>query len=291
LLRIIRRDPGKVRRLSGRFADRVALITGAARGQGRSHAQRLAEEGADIIALDICAQIESVDYPMSTPADLAETARMVTALGRRVITAQVDVRDLSAMQMAVASAVADLGRLDVVSANAGIFSVGPEAHLITEQRWRDVIDTNLTGMWHTAKVTVPHLLRGGGGSITFTSSAAGLRGYPNIAHYLSSKHGVVGLMRGLALELAGRGIRVNSIHPSQVDTGMLIHDSVFRMFLPNKDNPTVEDFAPISQTMNAMPVPWVNVIDVSHALAFLASDEARYITGVALPVDAGASIR
>jgi (+)-trans-carveol dehydrogenase/(-)-trans-carveol dehydrogenase len=140
-------------------------------------------------------------------------------------------------------------------------------------------------------VTIPHLLNGRGGSITFTSSAAGLRGYPNIAHYLSSKHGVVGLMRGLALELAGRGIRVNSIHPSQVDTGMLIHDSVFRMFLPEVENPTVADFAPISQAMNAMPVPWVNAIDVSHALAFLASDEARYITGVALPVDAGATIR
>lgn len=277
--------------MPGRFTDRVALITGAARGQGRSHAQRLAEEGADIVALDICAQIESVDYPMSTPADLAETAEIVTALGRRVVTAQVDVRDLSALQTAVDAAVIDLGRLDIVSANAGVFSVGPEAHLIPEQRWRDVIDTNLTGMWHTAKVTIPHLLNGRGGSITFTSSAAGLRGYPNIAHYLSSKHGVVGLMRGLALELAGRGIRVNSIHPSQVDTGMLIHDSVFRMFLPEAENPTVEDFAPISQAMNAMPVPWVNAIDVSHALAFLASDEARYITGVALPVDAGATIR
>jgi SDR family mycofactocin-dependent oxidoreductase len=278
--------------VSRRLDGKVALITGAARGQGRSHAVRLAQEGADIIAIDLCAQIKSVSYPMATPGDLAQTVNLVEAQGQRILGLEADVRSLAALTAAVEHGRAEFGRLDIVSANAGIFSVGPEAHKIPEDTWRDVIDTDLTGAWHTAKATIPWLIEGQrGGSITLTSSAAGLRGYANVSHYVSAKHGLVGLMRSLALELAPHRIRVNSLHPSQVNTEMILHESTFKLFAPDVAHPTEADFAPVSQAMNALPTPWVEPIDVSNALLFLASEEARFITGVALPVDAGAVIK
>ncbi|HEY3749237.1 MAG TPA: mycofactocin-coupled SDR family oxidoreductase [Pseudonocardiaceae bacterium] len=277
--------------MTGRVAGKVAFITGAARGQGRSHAIRLAQEGADIIAVDLCGQVGSVPYPMSTPDDLAETVKEVEALDRRIIATQADVRDVGALRAAVDDGVAQLGRLDIVSANAGISSVGPAADL-PEQTWRDMIDINLTGVWHTAKVAIPHLIAGGrGGAIVLTSSAAGLMAYPNVAHYVSAKHGVVGLMRTLALELAPHSIRVNSIHPTQVDTAMIMNEPTWKLFSPDIEHPTIEDFTPVSQAMNALPIPWVEPVDISNALLWLASDEARYVTGVALPVDAGAVIK
>src|ERR1700730_4124464 len=197
--------------MAGRVAGKVAFITGAARGQGRSHAIRLAQEGADIIAVDLAGQIGSVPYPMATPDDLAETVKEVEALDRRIVATQADVRDYAAVKAALDDGVAQLGRLDIVSANAGISSVGPAVEL-PEQTWQDMIDTNLTGVWHTAKAAIPHLIAGGrGGSIVLTSSAAGLMAYPNVAHYVSAKHGVVGLMKTLALELAPHMIRVNSV--------------------------------------------------------------------------------
>jgi NAD(P)-dependent dehydrogenase (short-subunit alcohol dehydrogenase family) len=178
-----------------------------------------------------------------------------------------------------------------VSANAGIASFGQAADL-SEQSWQDMIDINLTGVWHTAKATIPHLIDGGrGGSIIITSSAAGLMGYPNIAHYVSAKHGLVGLMRTLALELAPHLIRVNSLHPTQVNTDMIMNESTWKLFSPDSDNPTIEDFRPASQEANALPIPWVEPVDISNALLFLASDEGRYITGVTLPVDAGTVIK
>jgi (+)-trans-carveol dehydrogenase len=276
----------------GRVEGKVAFITGAARGQGRSHALRLAQEGADIIAVDLCAQVGTVPYPMATPEDLAETVKEVEALDRRIIATQADVRDYDALRSAVDDGVAQLGRLDIVSANAGIAGTADGTSNLTEPEWQDMIDINLTGVWHATKATVPHLIAGGrGGSIILTSSAAGLMAYPNIGHYVAAKHGVVGLMRTLALELAPHSIRVNSLHPTQVDTPMIMNETIFRLFMPDQENPTREDFAPASQEMNALPIPWVEAVDISNALLFLASDEARYITGVTLPIDAGATIK
>ncbi|HWG64334.1 MAG TPA: mycofactocin-coupled SDR family oxidoreductase [Streptosporangiaceae bacterium] len=277
--------------MPGRVEGKVAFITGAARGQGRSHAIRLAQEGADIIAVDLAAQVDSVPYPMSTPDDLAETVKEVEALDRRIVATQADVRDFGALKAAVDDGVAQLGRLDIVSTNAGIVSFGTLDEM-PEQTWRDMIDTNLTGVWHAAKAAIPHLRAGGrGGSIILTSSAAGLMAYPGAGHYVSAKHGVVGLMRTLALELAPDMIRVNSLHPTQVDTDMIMNEPTFKLFRPDLEHPTVDDFRPASQAMNALPIAWVEPVDISNALLFLASDEARYITGVTLPVDAGAVIK
>ena len=273
--------------VAGRVAGKVAFITGAARGQGRSHAVRLAQEGADIIALDLCGQVASVGYPLATPHDLDETARQVGALGRRVVAVQADVRDYPGLAKALDDAVAELGRLDIVSANAGILSRGT-ADALAEASWQDMIDINLTGVWHTAKAAVPHLIAGGrGGSIVLTSSAVVMKGIANFAHYVSAKHGVVGLARTMARELAPHLIRVNALHPGNVDTAMIRNPETLRLFRPDLENPTVEDAAAAFQATNAMPIPWVEPEDISNALLFLASDEARYITGVSLSVDAG----
>ena len=220
--------------MAGRVSGKVAFITGAARGQGRSHAVRLAEEGADIIALDIAEDIASVRrfYPGATEADLAETVKQVEALDRRIVAAKADVRDYAGLKTALDDGVAQLGRLDIVSANAGIFSLAPTAEM-TEEQWGQMIDINLSGVWRTCKATIPHLIDGGrGGSIIITSSVAGLRGAPNFAHYVSAKHGVVGLMRTLAVELAPQSIRVNSIHPTTVDTPMVQNDALYELFMP-----------------------------------------------------------
>ena len=276
--------------MAGRVAGKVALITGAARGQGRSHAVRLAQEGADIIALDLCDQVASVGYPLATPADLAETVRLVEALDRRAVAVQADVRDHAGLVKALDDAVAQLGQLDIVSANAGILSFGTAAGL-DEASWQDMIDVNLTGVWHTARAVIPHLIASGrGGSIVLTSSGVVLRGTPNCAHYVSAKHGLVGLMRTLALELAPHWIRVNSLHPTSVDTAMIRNPQTLGLFRPDLENPGVDDVVATFQAKNALPIPWVEAVDVSNALLFLVSDEARYITGVPLPVDAGYSI-
>jgi SDR family mycofactocin-dependent oxidoreductase len=271
----------------GRVEGKVAFITGAARGQGRSHAIRLAEEGADIIAVDVCKDVATVLYGGATEADLAETVKEVEALDRRIVAAKADVRDYGALKAALDDGVAQLGRLDIVSANAGIFSAAPTAEL-TEEQWGQMIDINLSGVWRTCKAAIPHLIEGGrGGSIIITSSGAGLKGFPNAAHYVSAKHGVVGLMRTLALELAPHSIRVNSIHPTNVNTDMIQNEAMYRLFMPDSANPTRDEFATVSQSMQALPIPWVEAVDISNALVFLASDEARYVTGVTFPVDAG----
>jgi (+)-trans-carveol dehydrogenase len=273
--------------MTGRVQGKVAFITGAARGQGRSHALRLAAEGADIIAVDLCSQVMSVPYPMSTPEDLAETVRQVEALDRRIVEAEADVRDYDQMKQVLDDGVARLGRLDIVSANAGVCSYAP-SELLEEQVWQDMIDINLTGVWHTCKAAIPHLVAGGrGGSMILTSSTAGLKGLANVAHYTASKHGVVGLMRTLANELAPHSIRVNTVHPTSVDTGMIQNDPIYRLFRPDLDQPTIDDVRDAFQSLNALPIPWVDPVDISNAVLFLASDEARYITGVTLPIDAG----
>jgi (+)-trans-carveol dehydrogenase len=277
----------------GRVEGKVAFITGAARGQGRSHAIRLAQEGADIIAIDLARQVDSVPYPMAAPDDLAETVKRVEELDRRIIATEADVRDYGALKQALDDGVAELGRLDIVSANAGIFSFG-RADEMPEQTWQDMIDTNLTGVWHAAKAAIPHLRSGGrGGSIILTSSTAGLMALENMAHYVAAKHGVVGLMRTLALELAPDMIRVNSVHPTSVNTPMIHNDATYALFAPDLDEKdrTRERLGERFQTLNALPIQWVEPLDISNAVLWLASDESRYVTGVTLPVDAGSLIK
>lgn len=271
----------------GRVAGKVALITGAARGQGREHAIRLAEEGADIVAVDVCADIDGVAYPGATDGDLADTADLVEKSGRRVVTAKADVRDLEALRTAVAQGVDALGPLDIVVANAGISGVPAPAAMIEESAWQTMMDINLTGVWHTVKVALPHMTNGGG-SIILVSSMLGIRGGGYMAHYASAKHGVVGLMNSLANELAPQWIRVNSIHPGNVLTPMLDNDWFVRTLRPDLPNPTVHDAGEVIGQFHLLPKPLIEARAVSNAVLFLASDEAQYITGAALPVDAGA---
>jgi SDR family mycofactocin-dependent oxidoreductase len=277
--------------MPGRVEGKVAFITGAARSQGRSHAVRLAQEGADIIAVDIAGPVESVTaYPPATEEDLAETVKEVEALDRRIVAHKADVRNPRALKEALDDGVAQLGRLDIVAANAGIYQTHPALEL-DDEGWQETIDINLTGVWNTVKAALPHLVASNGGSIILTSSLAGLKGLANSVHYNAAKHGVVGIMRSVANEFAQYNIRVNSVHPTSVNTIMIQNPAVWGLFDPANPNPTRESAVPVFQSLNALPIPWVEPVDISNAILFLASDEARYITGVTLPVDAGAFIK
>jgi (+)-trans-carveol dehydrogenase len=271
----------------GKLDGKVALITGAGRGQGRAHAVKLAQEGADVIALDICAPIASVPYEMASRADLDETAALVEELDRRVVARPADVRDRAQVAEVVQAGVAELGRLDIVVANAGIWSAAPFVDM-TDEMFDDMIGVQMYGPYNTCKVAVPILLeQGTGGSIVITSSTAGMRGFPNQVHYNMGKHAVVGLMRSLANELAPHMIRCNSVHPSSTNTKMIQNEAIWSAFAPGVENPTVADFGDTFTAMNLLPVPWVEPSDIADAVAWLASDESRYVTGVTLPVDAG----
>ncbi len=279
--------------MAGRLEGKVAFITGAARGQGRSHAVRLAQEGADIIAVDICRPVETVDIiAPSTPEDLAETADLVKAQDRRVVTAEVDVRDYEALKAAVDSGVEQLGGLDIIVANAGIGNGGATLDKTSEADWTAMIDVNLGGVWKSVKAGVPHILAGGrGGSIILTSSVGGLKAYPHTGHYVAAKHGVVGLMRTFAIELGEHNIRVNSVHPTNVNTPLFMNEATMRLFRPDLQNPGPDDMALVAKMMHVLPIGWVEPVDISNAVLFLASDEARYITGVTLPIDAGSCLK
>lgn len=277
--------------MAGRLDNKVALITGAARGLGRSHALRLAEEGADIIAVDLCDAVSTVNtYPPAAKEDLWETVRLVEARGRRAVAHIADVRDHATLKSGIDSGVEELGGLDIVVANAGVVSFGSALDL-AEAKWRDVIDINLTGVWNTARAAAPHLIARGGGSLVFVSSIGGLRGMPNVAHYVSAKHGLVGLMRTMAIELAPHRVRVNTVHPTNTDTDMIQNPGTYQMFAPDKAAATLDDALPAFRSLNAIDIPWVDPVDISNAILFLGSDEARYITGVTLPVDAGAMLK
>jgi SDR family mycofactocin-dependent oxidoreductase len=251
---------------------------------------RLAHEGADVIALDLCGQIDTVPYPMATPDDLAETERQIRALGRRVVAYRADVRDSAAVQRAVADGVTQLGRLDVVVANAGVTSYAP-AEGISDAMWDDVVDTCLSGVFRTARASIPHLKTQGDGVMVLVSSTEGLVANQHMAHYTAAKHGIVGLTRALALELAPHGIRVNSVHPTSTDTGMIHNEATYALFRPDlkSGEVTKDDVEAPFQGLNALPVPWMHPIDVTEAVAWLAGDAARYVTGIQLPVDAGAT--
>lgn len=271
----------------GRVSGKVAIVTGAARGQGRSHAMRLAEEGADIIAIDLCGQIDDVPYGMGTAEDLAQTAKEVEGFDRRIVTVQADVRDLSAMQAAVDQGVAELGPIDIVVANAGIFTTALTAEM-SPKMWQDMIDVNLTGVWTITRAALPGMIeRGAGGSIILISSTAGIKGFPGMPHYTAAKHGVVGFMKALAGEVGPHRIRVNTIHPSAVDTKMIMNDTMYKLFLPHLENPGREEYGEIFETLHLLPERWVQPRDISNAVLFLASDEASFITGTELVIDGG----
>ncbi len=279
--------------MGGRVAGKVAFVTGAARGQGRSHAVRLAEEGADIIAVDVCGPISaSSQIAPSAPDDLAQTADLVKNLDRRIVSAQVDVRDYDALKAAVDGGVEQLGRLDIVVANAGIGNGGETLDKTSEEDWDDMIGVNLSGVWKTVKAAVPHLLSGGkGGSIILTSSVGGLKAYPHTGHYIAAKHGVIGLMRSFAVELGQHSIRVNAVCPTNVNTPMFMNEGTMKLFRPDLKNPGPDDLAVAAQFMHTLPIGWVEPIDISNAVLFLASDESRYITGLPVTVDAGSMLK
>jgi SDR family mycofactocin-dependent oxidoreductase len=258
------------------LCDKVVVVTGAARGMGRAHCQRFADEGADVIAIDMPAAVD----------ELCDTATEVEKRGRRCVTAMADVTDLDALTVAVDAGVAELGALDVIVANAGIYPAGAPAWELTEQLWRHTLDVNLTGVWHTVKAGLPHF-GDRGGAIILISSTNGLRGTANTAHYTSAKHAVVGLARTLANELGEQGIRVNTVHPGAVATTMILNDATLRQLRPDLEHPTVDDAAEALKARHLLPVPWVEPVDIANAVVFLASDEARYITGTQLVVDAG----
>jgi SDR family mycofactocin-dependent oxidoreductase len=270
--------------VSGRLAGRVALVTGAARGLGRELCTRLAGEGADIVAVDACSQFDTVPYPLASRAELDQTVAAVEALGRRALAVRADVRDYPAMEHVAATALDTFGGVDVVVANAGIASFAPIWEL-TPAQWRDVVDVNLTGAFHTVRPLLPAMTAAGrGGSIVLISSVSGLAAHPNVAHYNSAKHGLTGLARSLAVELAGHGIRANSVHPTTIDTPM-VHNPAFYQLAGAS---TREQAARAFSAANAQPVAWITPEAVSDAVVWLCCDEAKHITGTALPVDAGA---
>ncbi|WP_428935682.1 mycofactocin-coupled SDR family oxidoreductase [Streptomyces sp. ACT015] len=274
----------------GRATGKVAFVTGAARGQGRSHAVRLAEEGADIIAVDFTAKVDTVPYPLATAGDLAETVRLVEATGRRIIAGDADVRDLAALGKVVDQGVAELGRLDIVLANAGIFSPASTLEM-SEQTWQDMIDINLTGVWKTLKASVPHIIEGGrGGAVVITSSVMAFHAQEYIAHYSAAKAGVVMLMKVMAKELASHNIRVNTVNPTTVATDMILNDAIFQAFRPELENPTRADFEEAARSLNALPIAAVEAQDVTETVLHLVADSGRYITGTTNLVDAGGAL-
>lgn len=276
--------------MTGRLAGKVAFITGAARGQGRNHAVRMAEQGADIIAVDICEQIDTVTpfYPLATSDELEETVKAVEATGQRIVARKADVRDLDGLQTAFDEGVEQLGRIDIVVANAGIATYG-KSWEITPEMWKDMIDVNLTGVFHTAKVAIPKLIeQGEGGSMVFTSSIGGLKGVQHVAHYVSAKHGIVGLMRTMSNELAPHKVRVNTVHPTNVATMMIQNPGTYSMFVPDDPEPTEEKAIPGMLGLNSLEVPWVECDDITNAILYLTSDDGRYVTGTTMTVDAGA---
>lgn len=269
----------------GRLSGKVVFITGAARGQGRSHAVRFAEEGADIIALDLCDQVETAPYQMATPDDLTCTVELVESLGGRIIARQGDTRDGARIQAVVDEGLAKFGAIDVAVANAGFTSVG---HLweLDEKSWRDVIDVDLTGVWKTMKAVTPAMLKQRRGSIIVTGSVGSSVGIPRLGHYTAAKHGVIGLVKSFALELAPYGIRVNAVNPGNVNSPMINNTAAWAAFT-GSEQVTGEQFATAMRANNALPVPWVEMCDVSNAMLYLASEESRYVTGTQHVVDAG----
>ncbi|HXF31974.1 MAG TPA: mycofactocin-coupled SDR family oxidoreductase [Solirubrobacterales bacterium] len=271
---------------------KVAFITGAARGQGRSHARRLAADGADIVAVDICADVATVPYPLGTAEELAETKALVEKVGRRCVTATADIRSLEQLGAAVDLAKETFGKIDILVSNAGIWSQSTESWTLDEETWQAMIDINLSGQWKTAKAVVPTMIEGGtGGAITITSSSIGLKATTGNVHYTTAKHGVIGLVRTLAHELAPHDIRVNALCPTTVNSPMITNDALYTLFRPDLDSPGLPDVEPGLRDLNLLDVSMMEPGEVSAAISWLVSDDARYVTGIALPIDAGSTAK
>lgn len=274
------------------LAGKVAFVTGAARGLGRTVAVRLAECGADLVLVDVCANISSVPYPLARRADLEETVALAEKFGARVRWSQADVRDSIALRAAIADADRTFGRLDIVVACAGVASLVPFDEL-TDLTWDDSIAVNLTGAFRTVKAALPLMRRGGrGGSIVFVSSTAAVNASTNLAHYCSAKHGMTGLMQVIAKELAAERIRANAVLPTSMNTAMIHNEATYARILPDADaaEVTSEQTMSVFQSMNLLPVPWVEPDDVANAILWLVGHQAEMITGVQLPVDAGKTV-
>ena len=269
-----------------KLEDRTVLITGGARGQGRSHALAFAREGADIVVTDIAKQVSTVPYTMSSEADLAETVAQVEALDQRCLAVQADARDTAATNAAVGQAVDQFGKIDVLVVNHGLLSLSPVADM-SDEVWDDVISSDLTGVFKAVRAVIPHMVAQKSGRIVATASMAGRTGLPTVAHYCAAKWGVIGFVKSVAREVAADGVTVNCICPTNVDTDMIHNPAFYALFAPGVENPSRDDVIPGFQSLNAVPVPWIEAIDISNAMLFLASDEARYITGEALHVSAG----
>ncbi|HEV7421857.1 MAG TPA: mycofactocin-coupled SDR family oxidoreductase [Mycobacterium sp.] len=279
----------------GRVEGKVAFVTGAARGQGRSHAVRLAEEGADIIAIDLCRDIDTIGYPLARPEDLEDTAQFVEKTGQRVVTAQADVREASQLKAALDEGIAEFGKVDIVVAQAGIAGMSGNPPL---QAWIDVINTNLIGTINAIQVALPHLKEGA--SIIATGSTAALMDTskndnpgkdPGGMAYVHSKRALANFVHDLAAELAPRGIRANVVHPTNCNTPMLQSEPMYRAFRPDLEHPTRADAEPVFGVQQAMKIPFIEPEDISNMILFLASDEARYVTGMQMRVDAGGYLK
>lgn len=270
----------------GRFDGKTVLITGGAREQGRSHALAFAREGADVAFCDIASQIDSVPYPMAGADDLDETVRQVEDLDRRCVGVRADVRDADAMADVVSRARTELGQIDFLLANAGIFSFSTIAEM-PEQQWQDMIDTNLTGVFHAMRAVLPSMIEQGSGRIVATSSMAGKLGQANVGHYCAAKWGVIGLVKSTAIEVAPHGITVNAVCPTTVNTTMIKNEAAYRLFLPDEPEPDLDRAREAFGTLNPMPVPWVEPSDISATMTYLCSDDARYVTGETIAVAAG----
>jgi SDR family mycofactocin-dependent oxidoreductase len=273
----------------GRLEGRVALVTGAARGIGRAVCERLAAEGASIIATDLCGQLAGVSYATGTAENLDETLRLIGQTGAEAVGYPADVRDTAQIESVAARALERFGGIDIVCAAAGTAAFAPMWEL-SDDDWNIVVDTNLTGVFKTLRAAIPAMIeRGKGGSLILISSTAGLRGLPNNANYVAAKHGLVGLARTLCNELGPYTIRVNTVHPTTTNTPLVHNEATYRMFRPDVENPTADDFAEAAPALNAIPIAWAEPTDIAAAVAWLASDESRYVTGAAIPVDAGSS--
>jgi SDR family mycofactocin-dependent oxidoreductase len=276
--------------MMGRLTNKVALISGVARGQGRSHAQRLAAEGVSIIGFDGLCTYDTVPYKQATQEDLDETVRLIEAAGGRIYAGRADVRDRAEIERIISAGVAEIGPIDIVVANAGIGITSRPFWEVSQAEWDDVIGVCLTGVWHTVSAAVPSMIAAGrGGSVIMTSSAAALKAAPQLSAYIAAKTGVIGMMRSMANDLAPYRIRINCVAPTAVPTDFVLNDRLYQIFSPDSPEPNLEDAKKVMRSMHPLGEPWIETRDISAAVAYLASEEARYITGIVLPVDLGLS--
>jgi (+)-trans-carveol dehydrogenase len=276
--------------MMGRLTNKVALISGVARGQGRSHAQRLAAEGVSIIGFDGLCTYDTVPYKQATQEDLDETVRLIEAAGGRIYAGRADVRDRAEIERIISAGVAEVGPIDIVVANAGIGITSRPFWEVSQAEWDDVVGVCLTGVWHTVSAAVPSMIAAGqGGSVIMTSSAAAIKAAPQLSPYIAAKTGVIGMMRSMANDLAPYRIRINCVAPTAVPTDFVLNDRLYQIFSPDSPEPNLEDAKKVMRSMHPLGEPWIETQDISAAVAYLASDEARYITGIVLPVDLGLS--